>query len=324
MSQQLKLPSHCDIGLVQILERSMRLKQQPCFSEELLVGPSKTDWEQFRRPLLRKCPFNLVDTKGRWKFLDDGMDGCAWRFRTSDRDEYAIKMFWDNEPPRMNYWGFHRECQNAAILQAIEAAAEKATDEAGIWIHGDPKEREDAIENLIAFSDQGRRKQVLRKVPGVIPLTAASIPRFKKCFGWVKLSCKEVVQLSGDRYPPWTRVGKYERGMEEGKEYYGIVYEFIPEGENSIEPIQTQMDFFKRAGFDFGGSPRHQNWKSSMLVDYSELVTPWGDGWTRNSYRRDREARRQLNLDLFEPPVKPSEESDSQDAESVESDEDEK
>ncbi|KAK5998417.1 hypothetical protein PT974_00796 [Cladobotryum mycophilum] len=308
---------------VKLLEEAMRKKQEPCFTEQLMIGPPETEWKQFCQPLLRRCPLLLGDVeKGSWKLLDKGMDACVWKFRTMGHWR-TLKVFWDNEvPPVTNYWAFQRECHNATTLQAIEAAAEKATGTEGIWIHGQPKTHRQAVENLYAFSHQGSQKGRLKEVPGAIPFTAASIPRFKKCFGWLRVSCKELMELDGSSYPELYRADKEMRQMRRDQEYYSIVYEFIPEGENRLEAVQFQIDFFHRMGFSFCISPRCQNWTDSVLVDYSEIVSPGGYGWSRGLFERGVPATSQLNMRFIGPLPKPEgwDESDSYDTESSESD----
>ncbi|EQK98164.1 hypothetical protein G6O67_006131 [Ophiocordyceps sinensis] len=74
--------------------------------------------------------------------------------------------------------------------------------------------------------------------------------------------------------------------MHRDQQYFAIVHEYIPQGESYAAAVQSQIDFFWRMGFDFSSSPRPENWKSGMLVDYPDIVSPWGYGWYKTSYRR--------------------------------------
>ncbi|PNP49206.1 hypothetical protein THARTR1_10008 [Trichoderma harzianum] len=114
--------------------------------------PPDSSWASFRRPLLRACPLSQQQIIWHDK-LGYGVDGTVWKVEINGRF-YALKVFWDNKAPDgMRYWGFQRECQNAALLQMIRSTVETPTEP--IYLKGESKSWKDAARNLYAFSTEG-------------------------------------------------------------------------------------------------------------------------------------------------------------------------
>ncbi|KAL8383697.1 hypothetical protein RB595_010750 [Gaeumannomyces hyphopodioides] len=103
-------------------ERRMRPKRIPFHTDEPMSGPARYSWADLRKPLLRKCPFELKDIP--WlEHLAGGYDGYCWKVAFGDQGPFVVKLFWDDEPPEnMYYWAAQREFQKAAVLQMIEAS----------------------------------------------------------------------------------------------------------------------------------------------------------------------------------------------------------
>lgn len=128
----------------------------------------------------------------------------------------------------------------------IEAAVKSPDFPGPIRVRAKPTDRNQALINLYAFSNEGRRDQLLRDISGCIEVS--TMPRTRRCFGWLKISGREV---GGDKYSrPMVMVEKLRREIDLDQEYTAIVYEFIPKGENNPDTVQSTIDFFWRAGFD--------------------------------------------------------------------------
>lgn len=74
-----------------------------------------------------------------------------------------LRQFWGHEPPEFaHYFAPQRECQNAALIQMMEAAVNQAAAaECPISVIANPATWDDALANQLAFSDDTRRVQPL-------------------------------------------------------------------------------------------------------------------------------------------------------------------
>ncbi|KAJ9129840.1 hypothetical protein NKR23_g12445 [Pleurostoma richardsiae] len=248
-------------------QRCQDAKKQPFLDQQLLRGPPACAWSNFSRPLLRK--YDLQHEIEYKKRLGYGMDGIVWTVEIGDCT-LALKVFWDNTAPEeTRYWAVQRECQNAALLQMIQAASTAGP----IYLQPEPKTHRDAVANLRAFSDEGRRKRTFQHLPNAVSYT--SVPRLRECFGWVKVSGRELCGLGWDLRPPSVVLDGLSRKIRPAEEYYAIVYEFIPEEQLRVDVIQSQLDLFWLAGFCL--VPMQLcNWKGpGVLVDLADLICPW-------------------------------------------------
>jgi hypothetical protein len=172
----------------------------------------------------------------------------------------------------------------------MEAAADQAAAASRpILVNANPITWDDALDNQAAFSDEARMSQLsaAQQEPGPGCRQITTVPRMKKCHGWLTLNSSVFSELPWQLRPPATKVGKVERSIQPGKEYTAIVYEYVEEGENDVAAVQESMDFFWLAGFGFTLSPLEKNWKSGMLVDLSDIVPPRSYGWNQRLYGQD-------------------------------------
>lgn len=65
--------------------------ERPFHDDELMVGPPDCSEKAFRRPRLRRCPFDL-DTIYWISRLDGGLDGFAWKVAFGDRGPFVLKV----------------------------------------------------------------------------------------------------------------------------------------------------------------------------------------------------------------------------------------
>ncbi|AEO68894.1 uncharacterized protein THITE_2016922, partial [Thermothielavioides terrestris NRRL 8126] len=253
--------------------------ERPFYDEEPMVGDPDCSEAAFKRPALRRCPFDL-GTISWIARLDGGLDGFAWKVAFGDQGPFVLKVFWETEPSRDSgyYYPFQRECQNAALLEKIAAAVSRDTDKLPIKVHAHPASFEDAMDNLLAFSAEGRQRQQV-KDPDALHIS--SIPRTKKCYGWLNIDGEYLCSLPRAVRPILVSLEKPygDREIRPDQRYFAIVYEYIPEGENDRSCMQEQLDFLWRAGFELIESFRKENWKSSVLVDLSDIVPVISYAW---------------------------------------------
>lgn len=158
-----------------------------------------------------------------------------------------------------------------------------------IYLNPNPKSFEDAVANLQAFCDEGRRRQRFRDTPGAAQYN--SIPRIRQCFGWTKVNERQLTTLPWEKRPPVHRFGNQLRALRPNEDYFAIVYEFVPEHSTgalaTAAEIQPQLDFFWLAGFCFAPVMRTEEWhRFGQFMDMCDLVNPWSAGWSSWHYRR--------------------------------------
>ena len=138
--------------------------------------------------------------------------------------------------------------------------------------------------NLHAFSDEGRQQSA----EGSELQPIGSIPRMKKCFGWMTLDSDIFNNVKFRFWPPVLQLGRIKRFMEPDKEYIAIVYEYIEDADNTRDLMQPLLDWFQLTGFSFTlMSSDLGGWRQSLLVDLSCIVHPGGFGWSQKYYQPD-------------------------------------
>ncbi|RDA91336.1 hypothetical protein CP533_1584 [Ophiocordyceps camponoti-saundersi (nom. inval.)] len=248
--------------------RYQKEKQQPFRDERLMDETTITcAWADFRRPLLKRC--NLQGNLNFIKLLGYGMDGIVWKAEIG-RQVVALKVFWDNQAPGdTQYWALQRECQNASILQMIRLAVEQ--DAESIWLNPEPKTLRGALQNLHAFSDEGRRRQRFRDTPGAI--NYSNLPQTRKAFGWTTVESEQLYALRAHLRPRAIQIDGLRREISGHETYYAIVYEYLPDhhGAFAADVVQSSLDLFWLSGFCLVPF-RAANWKSpGILLDLADL-----------------------------------------------------
>ena len=197
------------------------------------------------------------------------------------------------------YFSAQRESQNAALLEKIAHALTHDTETLPIRLHAEPHTFDDAADNLMAFCAEWRERQEIKNADAV---QISSLPRMKKCFGWLKVDEAQLCAVPGPLGPTVVKLhGCADMSFPEDRQYFAIVYEYIPEGENDTGQMQLVLDFLWRAGFDFSQSLRKENWKSGVAVDFSDFISPMGYCWNERRYRRRIDASRAF----LSPPPRP-------------------
>ena len=166
----------------------------------------------------------------------------------------------------------------------IEAAVAQAAGESNntpIWVHANPRTQDEALDNLYAFSDKGRHLSSLGSCKS-LPIT--SMPRIRKCFGWLRLSGDVFRAFPPELKAPSYKISKVQRSISFDKEYIAVVYEYVEEGRNDEAVVEDVDRFFWLAGFSHTLSPSVKNWKSGVLVDLADIVHAGGYGWKKQLY----------------------------------------
>lgn len=163
----------------------------------------------------------------------------------------------------------------------IKASVDQAaTNSTKIYINPNPKTKKDAMANLHAFTKEGRQSQSQYTEA----LEISSIPRMRKCYGWLKVGGQSSGIPSG-LWPPTLQVGKRRRCMSGDGDHIAIVYEYIEESDNDPQAVKEVADFLWRAGFAFTNYPERRNWKNGVLVDLSEIVHVKGHEWKEREFK---------------------------------------
>ena len=299
----------------------------PFRDNALMTGPPSCTAADFKKPRLRRCPFDPAELRFEAR-LGGGLDGYVWKVDFGDEGPFALKVvslvqagstreicivlfvglscshpayqFWDNEPPEFaHYYAPQRECQNAALLQMMETAVERAAAASRpIQVIANPFYWDDALDNQAAFSDEARLKppspSQQESDPALGPDSNAgaplrpvtAIPRMRKCYGWLALHSDALWGFPWWLRPPVLKVSKVSRCIQSDREYTAIVYEYVDEGENDAETVQEDLNFFWLAGFGRTLSQLAKNWKSGVLVDLCDIIRPpRGYGWHGQRYK---------------------------------------
>ncbi|KAM3555348.1 hypothetical protein MY1884_005635 [Beauveria asiatica] len=271
------------------------LMNQEFLDHELMDedGPPGCPLEALKLPRLRRCAFDLrtivitgpihpVQTFFQER-LDGGVDGYNWKIQFGDSGPFVLKVFWDQKPPTPPlYYALQRECQAVAVLQLMQAALTQDNPSLGpVLVNPHPWNWEEGYHNMLAFSDEWRRRGLLDDCASSPKETITSMPRMRKCYGWTKIKGETLYQLPLLWRPPHLRIERTSRQIQSDMEYTALVYEYVEEGENDEAAIEESLNFFRAAGFSHTRISLARNWKRSVLIDMSDIIYAGGFGWKR-------------------------------------------
>ncbi|OAA63272.1 hypothetical protein SPI_03435 [Niveomyces insectorum RCEF 264] len=262
-----------------------------------MEGPPNCGAADLRKPRLRKCAFDANNIS--WlERLGGGRDGYCWKVRFGDEGPFVLKMFWDKHKPptRFEYLAFEGECRNAALLQMMEAAVEEANASGQkIMVCSHPVYWQHAIDNIQSFStDMRENPEIVTEYAAKYNLqlrSISSVPRLRKCYGWLPFHDNLLRNLPTSLQPPPVRIDhKLTRTLNDiDTERVAIIYEYVERKENELAKVQEAVDFFYLVGFHMSTSLR-RNWESSVLLDLSDLTNPYQTYWNHRLYKRKPEA----------------------------------
>ncbi|KAI2615194.1 hypothetical protein GGR54DRAFT_301640 [Hypoxylon sp. NC1633] len=267
--------------------RRINAQSIPFLSDEGMDKPPLLSADSFKAPRLRRSLFDPATINfQRSCRLEGGLDGCTWIVYFENKGPYVLKVFWDPRPPSFDhYYAPQRECQNAALIQKMEAAVkEPVTDStAPILINAKPKTWREAWSNTLAFSSDRRKGQLSSRTSGF--MTVSSVPRMRQCYGWLKIDGRTLCNWPSKLRPRPVQCDKLVRRISPDEEYIAIVYEYIQECANEEAVVEEAADFLWRAGFGHVMDSRVENWKSGVLIDLSDIVHVGAYGWRPGRYK---------------------------------------
>ncbi|KAL7963226.1 hypothetical protein V8C34DRAFT_267572 [Trichoderma compactum] len=270
--------------------RRLKAMSKPFLNDELMQGPPRFSGQDLRQPRLRRSTFDPKTIVFECR-LGGGDDGFVWKVRFDGQGPFALKVFWDQVPPQEfeSYYPMQRECQNAAVLQMMETAI--ANDP--VLINQRPYGRVDAHDNYFSFSEENAiAKLGLSADSETLPegsILITDMPRMVKCYGWVKFNSDMLEGLSINMQATHDEPQKVSKLVGSHMDCIAIVYEFIEEGQNSMVKVGKVDNFLWFAGFAYANEPEEKSWRSSVLVDHSEIIHLRGYGWNEEDYM-DRSA----------------------------------
>ncbi|KAL2220605.1 hypothetical protein M432DRAFT_528486, partial [Thermoascus aurantiacus ATCC 26904] len=158
---------------------------------------------------------------------------------------------------RYRYRAFQKECQNAVLIDLISSAIRQSDEP--IYLDPRPATREDARQNLRAFSTEGRRENRFQNVPDAATIPISSLPE-NKCLGWMTVKGNMMRRAIRHLGPTLCSHGFQSRARFDPRlEYYAIVYTYIPPDEFALSVAQSQLDFYYLDGFSLAGW-KLENW----------------------------------------------------------------
>ncbi|KAL7950365.1 hypothetical protein V8C42DRAFT_197163 [Trichoderma barbatum] len=267
--------------------RRLQSMSRPFLNDELMEGLPRFRGRDLKNPRLRRSTFDPKTLVFESR-LGGGADGYVWKVRFGDEGPFALKVFWDQVPPNEvgTYYSMQRECQNAAVLQMMEASV--ATEP--VLVYDRPVGKKDAIENYFAFCEENRvgklglESKTEMPPPGTRLIT--ELPRMAKCYGWLKLHSDLWEELPISLQATHKEVSKVRKLIGSHMNCIAVVYELIEDGENDAATVEEVDNFLWHAGFAYTIVPHARNWKSGVLVDHAEIVHTRGYGWNEDDYMK--------------------------------------
>ncbi|PNP48727.1 hypothetical protein TGAMA5MH_00181 [Trichoderma gamsii] len=254
-------------------------------NEQPMKGPPRFREADLKDPRLRHCAFD-PETIVFESRIGGGKDGYVWRVNFGGEGPFVLKVFWDQVPPIKagDYYSMQRECQNAAVLQMMEAAVATKP----VLVNARPETKQAAMENYLSFTEENCSPRHARDVTETDARRRtrliSSLPRMTKCYGWLKLPNEVWIDLPPHLQAENDDPRKIRTLFENHMGCVAVIYELVEEGENEMETVEDVDTFLWHAGFAYAVDPHPKNWKSGVLVDHSEIVHIRGYNWNMGHY----------------------------------------
>ncbi|KAK4207671.1 hypothetical protein QBC37DRAFT_298235 [Rhypophila decipiens] len=270
-------------------QKCSEFKTRPFQHHQPLQGEAPRAWENFRQPKLWPCDF-VKDWE--WKaLLGAGVDGFVSEVTILGKS-YALKVFWNTmaPPEPEKYWAFQRECQNSALFEMITSAVHTASAQnEAVYLHPRPSTRDDAIQNLRAFSDGGRQDGQFQNLPVAVRVIGETMPRLRRCYGWTTVSPADIARAITRGLPRRLHASDVLRTISpETGDRNAIVYEYIPHRKSDPVVAQQEIDFLWQAGFQLTFPTRPEDWRDGVLLDLSAIRYPWHPAFLRSRLTRPK------------------------------------
>jgi hypothetical protein len=175
-------------------------------------------------------------------------------------------------------WSLENEALTTAVLEKISTGLRAS--QSPIHVPMQRKTRLDALASQYACSLEGRQARPYDQLPAHDRVSLSQLfesTRLRKCFGWIEFRGKDLMRQNrrinfGGFYPE--KGDLTPLGFEADKQYFGIVYEFIPAATREASAMQRQIDFFYYAGFDTCQLANEDNWQGpGIKLDFGDFVT---------------------------------------------------
>ncbi|SPQ19173.1 c24314d0-54a7-4b87-9e1c-9fa5156454ae [Thermothielavioides terrestris] len=253
-----------------------------------MQGDPSCTWASYLLPQLRRFPQDGKPIHFR-KFLGHGVEGCVARVKFGEDQDtaFALKTFFNSTTPQNDegWWPLEREARLVAVLEKVQAQLQGASPEA-VHVPVQRKSRRDCLRCLFAFSDESRRIRPFDTLPAEQrTAVCASQTRIRRCFGWTAVRGEDVACLNRFISIDTRALRKGEATasrFDRGRQYIGIVYEYVPKAALEQEAVRRQLDFFHWTGFQRCQAVKQANWQGpGMLLDfgdYNSPVDPWFRG----------------------------------------------
>lgn len=204
-------------------------------------------------------------------------------------------------------WPLQGEALVVANLDQICAGLQKAAP-SPVYVPRQRLSRLDALASLYACSVEGRQSQPFARLPAEKRTSLSDMfaaTRVRGCFGWVRLDGQSLLHLNREISTAGRREEKGELApeyFESQKQYYGIVYEYVPPAEFDVDAVQRQIDFFHYAGFNTFQPANKVNWEGpGIRLDFGDFRTPVDPDFEGSSYHY-KPTTAWFILDLDYPP----------------------
>jgi hypothetical protein len=192
------------------------------------------------------------------------------------------RQFFDSVPNENDWWPLEREARGVAVLDKVQAGLRQSSPKP-VHVPAKRTTRLDCLRCLYAFSADGRRARVFDGLPaGEKVMISDSSTRLRKCFGWTRvrgadfMAMNDAIQIDPHAEYKGEGAASY---IEGGREYFAIVYEYIPPTKLELNAVQRQLDFFYHIGFHPCQGVNEKNWQGPGVLldfgDYNSPVDPW-------------------------------------------------
>lgn len=152
--------------------------------------------------------------------------------------------------------------------------------------------RLDCLRCLYAFSTDGLLSRPFDQLPAEQKFAISGSPtRLRECYGWTRVRGADFLALNDSievQEDVDSSDGEVSASLlEADREYFALVYEYIPKAGLEFDAVQRQLDFFYHIGFQHCQVPDQRNWQGpGILLDFGDYHSPvdqWfhgGDAFT--------------------------------------------
>lgn len=103
----------------------------------------------------------------------------------------------------------------------------------------------------------------------------------------MKFSSQELFSLPRNLRAGIIAIDRQKRHLLPDKDYYAVVYEYIPNDMTPLDDTATQevFDFFWSSGFT-SMDIREENWLGGIVLDMASFINPVSCSWSRAGSKR--------------------------------------